>query len=368
MKTLQGKGFFIWQIPSCENGDASAIAKLAHEAQLSHVLIKIADSVNSYNVYEGVDLVPPIVPKLHKLGIQVWGWHYVKGDNPLREADKGIERVRSLGLDGYVIDAEGPYKERGKAAAAEKFMARLREGLPDKPVALSSYRYPSYHRQLPWKEFLEGCDFNMPQVYWMFSEKAGEQLRRSVREFQSITPSRPIIPTGAAFKEHGWKSQAAEVVDFLQTAKKLNLPAANLYSWDSCRKYLPEIWQANKEFEWHLTPTSDITEQYVEALNLLDPDQMLRLYNRDAVHVTSARTIQGFKALRIWYQALFFSLLPNAKFSLSGYSQTKNSRHLTWTAASDIGSVHNGSDTFGLHEGKITYHFSTFTISQSAEV
>jgi hypothetical protein len=365
MKTLQGKGFFIWQIPSCENGDAGAIAKLAHKAQLSHVIVKVADNVSSYNIYEGVDLVPPVVRKLRKLGIQVWGWHYVRGDNPLAEADKGIERVQTLGLDGYVIDAEGPYKERGKAAAAEKFMARLREGLPKTPIALSSYRFPSYHRQLPWQQFLEVCDYNMPQVYWMFSEKAGEQLTRSVREFQAITPTRPIIPTGAAFKEHGWKPDAAQVIDFLQTAKDLNLPAANLYSWDSCRRYLPEIWQANQDFEWlPLSSPRDITERYVTALNTLNPDRMINLYNSNAVHITSARTIQGFKDLRIWYQALFFSLLPNAKFSHTGFSQTKNSRHLTWTAESDFGAVHNGRDTFGLHKGKITYHFSTFTITQ----
>ncbi|MCJ7536339.1 MAG: hypothetical protein MUO57_12475, partial [Anaerolineales bacterium] len=88
MKTLQGKGYFIWKIPSCENGDPQMIADLAHQAQLTHVLIKIADGVNSYNIYEGVDLVPPVARKLRELGIQVWGWHYVRGDNPLGEAHK----------------------------------------------------------------------------------------------------------------------------------------------------------------------------------------------------------------------------------------------------------------------------------------
>lgn len=365
MNTLQGKGFFIWQIPSCEKGDADAIARLAYEAKLSHVIIKIADSVSSYNIYEGVDLAPPVVNKLHKYGIQVWGWHYITGNNPLGEANKGISRVQTLQLDGYVIDAEAPYKERGKSVAAQKFMARVRGALPDIPIALSSYRFPSYHRRIPWQEFLEGCDFMMPQVYWMFSDSAGDQLARCVREFQSVTPSRPIIPTGSAFKEHGWKPDPAQIVDFLQTAKKLNLHAANFYSWDSCRKYLPDIWQLVHDFEWLPSPSpGDITEQYIAALNSLDPDQILKFYNPNAVHITSARTIQGFKALRIWYQALLFSLLPNAKFVHTGFSGTENSRHMTWTADSDLGVVHNGNDTFGLYKGKITYHFSSFTITQ----
>lgn len=364
MNSLQGKGFFIWKIPNCENGDPQAIAALAQEARLTHIVIKIADGVRSYNIYEGVDLVPPVARKLKDLGIKIYGWHYIRGDNPLGEANKAIERVQALQLDGYVIDAEAPYKERGKAAAASKFMKRLREDLPDTPIALSSYRFPSYHPQLPWREFLEGCDFIMPQVYWMFSHNAGEQLTRSVRELQSLTPQRPIIPTGAAFKERGWKPEPTEVVEFLETARRLNLPAANLYSWDSCRAHLPDVWKMSSDYDWFHPPTpGDITEQYIEALNTRDPDQVLKLYNSNAVHITAARTVQGYGDMRIWFQALLFSLLPNAQFVHTGFFGTGNSRHLTWTATSDMGAVHNGNDTFGLYKDKITYHYSFFTIT-----
>jgi hypothetical protein len=364
MNTLRGKGFFIWQIPNCEKGDSQAIAHLAHEARLTHVLIKIADSSYSYNIYEGVDLVPPLVRKLHERGIEAWGWHFVRGDNPIGEANKAIERVTTLGLDGYVIDAEGPYKQRGKSVAAKKFMMRLREGLSGVPIGLSSYRYPSYHPQLPWREFLEGCDFNMPQVYWKFAHNPGEQLSRCVREFQALTPSRPIIPTGAAFKEHGWNPSGDEILDFIEAARKLNLPAVNFYSWDSCRARLPEIWKIARDFDWDAPPSPpDITMQYIDALNSGDPDQLVKLYNPNAVHITAARTVQGIKSLRIWYQTLFSSILPNAKFTLTSYSGRNNSRHLSWTATSDMGAVHNGNDTFGIYEGKITYHYSFFTIN-----
>ncbi|MFL7892687.1 MAG: nuclear transport factor 2 family protein [Anaerolineales bacterium] len=364
-KTLQGKGYFIWKIPSCENGDPKRIADLAHQAQLTHVLIKIADGVNSYNIYDGEDLVPAVVRKLRELGIQIWGWHYIRGSNPLGEASKAIDRVNALQLDGYVIDAEGPYKERGKAAAAKKFMERIRQGLPHIPIALSSYRYPSYHPQIPWREFLEGCDFNMPQVYWMFSKNAGEQLARCVREFQSLTPYRPIIPTGAAFKEHGWSPDPSEVVEFFDTARELNLPGANLYSWDSCRANLPDVWKTSAGYEWFpQAKPADITEQYIEALNKHDLDQILSLYNSNAVHITAARSVQGLDEMRIWYEALLFSLLPHAEFRHTGFSGSGNSRHLTWTATSDMGKVHNGNDTFGLYKGKITYHYSHFSLSR----
>jgi len=361
---LQGKGFFIWKIPNCEHGDPQAIAALAQEAQLTHVLIKIADTIFPYNIVNGVDLVPPLVQALRARNIQVWGWHYVKGNDPIGEADKAIERVRGLNLDGYVIDAESEYKEAGKAEAAKRFMTRLRAALPNTPITLCSYRFPSFHPQLPWREFLEKCDYNMPQVYWMFAHNAGEQLTRSMREFQSMTPFRPIIPTGSAFQERGWEPTTAEVLDFLQTVQSLNLTAANFYSWDSSRASVPDVWNTIRDYPWSLPPPpGDITHQLVNALNTHNPDQVINYYTPTAVHVTAARTIQGQAAIRSWYQAVFNSLLPNAAFTLTGFSGSGSSRHFTWTATSSQGSVLNGNDTLGLFNGKITYHYSFFTLS-----
>jgi hypothetical protein len=361
---LTDRGFFIWMIPRCEGGDPYAIADLAQQARYDHVLIKIADTAYSYNIWDGVDLVPPVVRALQDRKIQAWGWHYVKGDNPIGEANKAIERVERLGLDGYVIDAESEYKQPGKAAAALKFMERLRSALPYTPVALSSYRYPSYHPQLPWREFLEGCDYNMPQVYWMKATNAGAQLERSVREFSSMTPFRPIIPTGAAFKEWGWKPAVSEVLEFLHTAKSLNLAAVNFYSWDSARAYLPDIWDAIAAYPWPSPGAlSDPASQFVAALNTRNPDQVLNLYNPNAVHITAARTIQGLSALRTWYQSLFTQLLPNATFLISSLQGTGPSRHFSWTATSDRGRVLNGRDTLGLINDRIVYHYSFFSIT-----
>lgn len=361
---LTGKGFFIWLIRSCEGGDVNAIAALAQQAQLTHVLIKVSHTTYSYNIEEGIDLVPPLVQALRERQIQVWGWHYVKGDDPLGEANEAIERVQQLGLDGYVIDAEAEYKQEGKATAAKRFMSRLRSALPNLPIALSSYRYPSYHPQLPWREFLEKCDINMPQVYWKHAHNPASQLTRCIREFQAMTPYRPIVPTGAAFSEHGWQPTAEEVQEFLQTAQSFNLNAVNFYSWDSCRAKLPEVWNLIRDYPWPSgTLPMDITMQYIDALNSHNPDQVISLYNPTAVHITAARTIQGWIALRTWFQSLFTQLLPEATFVLTSYTGSGNSRHFTWTATSSAGQVNNGNDTFGLLNGKIAYHYSFFTIT-----
>jgi hypothetical protein len=362
--TLEGKGFFIWKIPNCEAGQSHLIASLAKQAELTYVLIKIADTNYAYNIVNGVDLVPAVAAALRARHIQVWGWHYVRGYNPIGEADKAVERVRELGLDGYVIDAEGEYKEPGKAEAARKYMSRLRAGLPQTPIALCSYRFPSYHPQLPWREFLEKSDLNMPQVYWMQSHNAGEQLDRCVREFQAMTPSRPVHPVGAAFQQFGWQATSPEVLDFLDTARALNLRSASFYSWDSCRASLPEVWDTIAGYSWDGEPPGqDITAQYINALNSHLPDSVVNLYLPTAVHVTADRAIQGQAALRNWYHAMFISLLPNAVFTLTGFSGSTSSRHFTWTAVSSGGNVQDGKDTFGLRNGRIAYHYSFFSIT-----
>lgn len=363
---LEGKGFYIWKIPLTEGGSPATIANTAVQAGFSHVLIKIADADAYYNVDPdtGQDLAGPVIQALRARGIAVWGWHYVYGYNPIREADIAIQRVRSLGLDGYVIDAEAEYKQPGKDAAARQFMNRLRAGLPSFPIALSSYRYPSYHPQFPWREFLEKVDLNMPQVYWLLSHNPGDQLTRCVEEFQGMTPFRPILPTGAAFKQGNWTPSTDDVNEFLRTAQSLNLSGANFWEWTNCRNNLTAVWNAISHFNWSQTkPPEDIVQQYIAALNAHDPAQAASLYNPTAVHVTPNRTIQGTQAITSWYSNLFNQVLPGGKFVLSSFSGSGSSRQFTWTATSNAGRVLNGSDTMGLANGKISYHYTFFTVT-----
>lgn len=364
---IQGKGFFTWKIPNCEGGVAAAIAAQAKSADLTHVLVKIADGTYSYNLEKDSrkDLLPAVVQALHEQGIQAWGWHYVYGNNPLGEANKAIQRIQELGVDGYVIDAEEEYKLPGRKEAARRFMNQLRTAMPSLPIGLSSYRYPSYHPQLPWKEFLEQCDFNMPQVYWMKAHNPAEQLKRCVREFQAMAPSRPIVATGAAFRQFGWAPTAAEILEFLQAVRSLNLSGANFWEWSEARTArVPGGWDTIRDFNWSEgSLPADVCEKYIKALNNRDPLQVANLYTPTAVHITSARTIQGAQAIHTWYQGLFYTTLPEARFTLTGFSGSGNSRHLTWTATSRLGSVQNGSDTLGVTGDKIAYHYTSFTVS-----
>ncbi len=364
---LKGKGFYIWKIKNCEGGDPDKIAARAREAQLTHVLIKIANGIYAYNYDwdQHLDLVPPVAQALKARGIKVWGWHYLYGDSPIGEARKAVERVQELSLDGYVIDAEGPFKKPGKRDAAKRFMQELRRSLPNYPIGLTSYRYPSYHPQFPWREFLEGVDFNMPQVYWVSAHNPGAQLTRSLREFQSMTPFRPLMPIGAAYRAGTWLPTPGEVVEFLRTTQSLNLSSASFWEWSFARSdYLIQVWDAIRDYSWSGSPVpSDIVEQYIAHLNSRDPQKVVSLYAPSAAHVSGSQTVTGPQAIRTWYQTLFTNVLPHGKFTLAGFTGTGNSRHFTWTATSSQGKVHDGNDVFGLLNGKIVYHYTFFNVS-----
>jgi hypothetical protein len=364
--TLQGKGFYIWQIKRCEGGSATAIANAAVQAGLSHVLIKIADGTSGYNFDSttGVDLVPAVKQALKARNIQVWGWHYVYGYDPIGEANIAIQRLQQLGLDGYAIDAESQYKEPGRDAAARQFMTKLRTALPSFPIALSSYRYPTYHPQLPWQAFLEKCDLNMPQVYWVESHNPDEQLARSLREFQAITPFRPLIPTGSAYKQGNWQPSPAEIIEFLQTAQNLNMSAANFWEWGHTRLYLPGLWDTIAAYSWQVTPDQqDVLQRYFAALNAHDLNQLMVLYDSNAVHVDATSTIQGSTAIRAWFSKLFNQTLPNATFELGENSSNASSRYFSWTADSANGNVTDGNDSFGIVGGRIVYHYTQFSVT-----
>lgn len=364
---LQGKGFFTWKIPRCEGGDPYAIAGVAKSAHLTHVLIKLADGTVTYNGSWGMeeDFITPVIHVLKSQGIKVWGWHYIYGYNPIGEVNKAIQRINQYDLDGYVLDVEKEFQEDGKRIAAKRFMNIFRSAFPELPVALSSYRYPSIHPRVPWSEFLETCDLIMPQVYWVKSHNPGEQLVRCVKEFQAMTPSRPILPTGAAYSQSGWKPTREDVKDFMQTAKRLNLKGVNFWEWSEARsERFQDVWDVIKNEPWEVNGESkDICERYIDALNSHDAETVTAMYADEAVHITAARVIQGREAIRDWYSLFFSQVLPQAKFSLSGYSGNGTSRHLTWTARSRVGKVEDGKDTLSMYNDQLHYHYSFFSIT-----
>ncbi len=358
---LSGKGFYVWQIEQCENGDVEKIAQLASQANLAFVMVKVADGKFEY--FKNKAKLAPLVAALRSRGISPWGWQYIYGVEPAAEARIAAQQVKNLGLDGFVVNAEGEFKQPGKAEAARTYLYTLGRELPNTPLALSSYRFPSYHPQFPWREFLDVVDLNFPQVYWQGAHNPRIQLQQSIREFNGMFPYRPVIPTGAAYSEHNWTPTTADLEGFLQAARDFKLPAVSFWEWAAARKH--QLWDTIAQFNWPpVNPQpKDIVERLVAALNTRNPDEVIKFYAANAALVNPSQSVQGLADIRAWYQRLFTVLMPQVQFTLTGYSGTGTNRHFTWTAVSSAGSVLNGNDTFSTINQQIVYHFSYFSIA-----
>jgi hypothetical protein len=354
---LQGKGFFTFDLPECEGGEPASILATAQTAGLSHVFVKIADGVKAAGIDDsGIDFTAPVVQTLRAAGIDVWGWHTVYGNNPSAEAAIALTRTQALGLDGYVVYAGEEYQHPGRSSAARQFMTTVHSALKV-PIALSSYRFPNYHPELPWSTFLEFCDLHMPQVTWEQAHNAGAQLRESKRQCDALPNARLYIPTCATYGMAGWSPTAEEISDFLNTAKALGLPAVNFFDWDTCHAKMPLIWKTIASFAWPtppqdnlpaptpistpepplLAPLDALLLQFLAALNSRDAAQATALYDPSATQVWADQILRNAVSIQAGFDAFFTSLPAGTVFTISADQVEDDLRMFSWKAGSLTG-------------------------------
>jgi hypothetical protein len=224
------------------------LTEKAHEAGFTHLIPKISDGIYAYARNQGY--LGSLVHYAHEQSIKVIPFCFVYGGYPDLEAQRVIDQLRKYPYDGLVINAEGAYKN--KHSQAELFCQIIREEYPDMLLVLSSYRFPSYHREFPFNEFLKYVDLNMPQVYWMQSDGTVPwQLNKCLTEFRSSGfVQRPILPTGAAFSEHGWVAKPADVKEFIYQCKQLGLPGCNFWEYYHAYHLHTPLGEAVNSIPW----------------------------------------------------------------------------------------------------------------------
>lgn len=243
-----GEGMWLWIVSRYMGGNVDAIVEEFKRARFRYVIIKIADWAVRYNEAS----MKTLVSKLKQNNIEPWGWQYIYGNNPALEAEVAAKFANELGLYGFVINAEKEFVgNTAMKSAAKTYIAKLKQILdPDMLVGLSSYRYPyRYFLNYPWKEFLSGCDFYAPQVYWMGTQGvAGRQLEESLADVEKMymhfgIPRLPIRPTGACFSEHGWKASLGDIIAFKEKARQLGLRFIDWWEAGNAKSSVPDGYE-----------------------------------------------------------------------------------------------------------------------------
>jgi len=242
-------GLFVWHIQDCLPLDQ--LLMLCSTYNISALCVKVADGTFKFNQVDakgkqtGNDsyLKGVWIKTLEEGGIEVHGWIYpysLPAVSPGTQAKVAVERVKTLGLRSLKLDIEeaagagwktSPYRY----SSAKTYMEGLK-GLPSgHPVGMCSYRYPTAHPTLPWKEFLRADRMThvAQQCYWVGAHNPGSQLLKSVSEYDDIRVL-PQEPLGAMYSTPSWSPTPADIANFIQTGiSQLGIEMFWFWSLDS---------------------------------------------------------------------------------------------------------------------------------------
>lgn len=293
---LTGIGIRIFSIEKAEGGDPQAIARVAHEAGFSFVMLKLAHKTIPASVdAKGADLLSPVVEALRAMNVSVWGWVYVTGSDPAAEARIAAERMKELKLDGLVVEADVDYEQYNRDQDAAEYMEKLRDALPGVPIGLNSFRYPSKHKGFPWEAFLKRVDFVMPQVYWEEQHNPAEQLDLTIEDYARLT-TLPLVPEAPNYEVPGWKPTPEDMVQFREAVQEHGLPAMSFSSWDYASQ-VPDLWAVITNHARLPSPTPTATPPSAEASCSYHPLSVT--LKGTGIFVAKLAQAEGGDALRI---------------------------------------------------------------------
>lgn len=248
-----GKTVFLWQVGQCEQGNGAAIVSKLLQGGFRSVFIKVNQEEWDYN-NRPADKLQSLVTLIRSAGISVWGWGYIKLNKPQAEAEKAAERVRTLGLAGYVVNGEPEVKH--KPSQTLDYCQALR-ALVEQPLGFCSYRYPLLHQEVAWRTWWEYMDFDMPQVYWLEARSVTappDQLAKSMAQFdkhrQTVGGKKlPYIPVGVSSPNdpNTWQPTVEQLNAFNSAAWIAKVPAV---SWWSLQHMLNLNYIGNFDYKW----------------------------------------------------------------------------------------------------------------------
>ena len=168
---LEGKGIYLWQIWTANNGGKNLntiIAKLKNTG-ITWIVIKMGDGDSFYNSSDkslytwattNYGSMESVISIFHSNGIKLLAFQYVYGvphywGNTWSETDVANWILDVKGIDGLMIDAEIEYDNlANRVYAARIYCDSIRAHHPNSFIGLTAWAAPNSHPTFPWTTFL----------------------------------------------------------------------------------------------------------------------------------------------------------------------------------------------------------------------
>ncbi len=238
-----GKGVYIWQPGTIEDGDPDRLLARMQMAGVQAVSFKLCEAAV---VYKNLH---PLIQKMRDNHIHVSGWGYSYLNKfPVQEAHAVINACEMYEPDFYLIDVEAEVE--GNYAGARMFMNELRPALSGLPLGLNTFWNVNLHPDFPWQVFLEGVDFVCPQMYWRGTDPIGK-LTQCQQSYADVANARPMpLIAGDLYTHLGVKPTPDQVTQWL-TAVDKDPFIQGVYMWAADdTQTTPELWQAFSKYQW----------------------------------------------------------------------------------------------------------------------
>ena len=222
---MNGRGFWIWRLDKCENGNIDRLIAKCKLADISFVAVKCGNSGSQWKQFN-----KQLVDKFHSNNIKIYGWSY---DIPskINEQVKVVKSIEEMGADGYIIDAEIEWDKNQKAKAIE-YMKELRRNT-NFIIADAPWDVPQFHTGFPFAEF--SVDVRSPQAYHVAHgisvEKTLERYKKSYGcNISSQVPSASV-----------WTKCSFDDIEYFEKyIKNEGCSGYIMWAWDSCTS---EVWR-----------------------------------------------------------------------------------------------------------------------------
>jgi hypothetical protein len=250
---LAGKGMWIWEWDSTDNGDANAVVQQALSAGLHQLWVRVGDSQNGFYGAQELDALLPVA-HAHGIDVIAWGFPYLwdpVGDAQWTAQILAWRASDSEQIDGYSADleesTEGVMMSASRAAV---YLELVRQAAGSRLVVATVYP-PSdanWDGGYPYAAMAPYVDAFAPMVYWECTDPGTD----AATDIARLLTLRPVHVIGEAFNfsDAGGRTvspSGAEISEFLSASRHAGALGASFWVWQEATS---EEWSTLTGYSW----------------------------------------------------------------------------------------------------------------------